>query len=315
MRGHLLGPLVRRVHRVCPADRVVVVRRRSSELVDPGRHELGRLQVIRTVEDEHLVERPVDGALRRGPVVADDVVDQRVIQDAEILDRIHQPPDMVVGVLQEPGIHLHLTGQHRLQRIGHVVPGRDLLMPSRQHRVGRNHAELLLADQDLLAQHIPTRVETTLVPVRPLDRNVVRGMGGTRRVVDEERLVRHQRLLLADPPDRPVGHVLGEVVALLRCGLRLHSRGALIDPRVVLVGLPADEAVEVLESTTASGPRVERSHRTCLPDRHLLTLTELGSRVAVLPQRQRQRCTRVRPDRTVTRCRGRQLGDDSHPTV
>ena len=186
-------------------------------------------------------------------------------------------------------------------------------MPSRQHRVGRNHPELLLAGQSLFAQRVPARVEATVVPVRPLDRNVVRGMGGTRGVVDEERFVRHQRLLLADPPDRSVGHVLGEVVALLRSGLRLHGRGALIDPRVVLVGLPADEAVEVLESTAASGPRVERSHRTGLPDRHLMTFAELGSRVAVLPQCQRQRCTRVRPDRTVTGRRRGQFRHDSHP--
>ena len=44
VRGDLLGPLVRRVHRVRPADRVVVVGLGRAELVDPRRHELGRLQ-------------------------------------------------------------------------------------------------------------------------------------------------------------------------------------------------------------------------------------------------------------------------------
>ena len=37
VRGDLLGPLVGRVHRVRPADRVVVVGRRRAELVDVGR--------------------------------------------------------------------------------------------------------------------------------------------------------------------------------------------------------------------------------------------------------------------------------------
>ena len=56
--GNLLGPLVGRVHRVGPADRVVVVRLGRAEQVDLGRHELGRLELTRAVEDEQLVERP-----------------------------------------------------------------------------------------------------------------------------------------------------------------------------------------------------------------------------------------------------------------
>ena len=35
VRGHLLGPLVRRVHGVRPAHRIVVVRLRAAELVQP----------------------------------------------------------------------------------------------------------------------------------------------------------------------------------------------------------------------------------------------------------------------------------------
>ena len=48
----LLRPLVRRVHSMCPADRVVVVRRRGAELVDLRGHELRRLERGRSVEDE-----------------------------------------------------------------------------------------------------------------------------------------------------------------------------------------------------------------------------------------------------------------------
>ena len=84
VRGDLLGPLVRRVHRVRPADRVVVVRLGRPELVDLRRHELGRLERGGAVEADHLVERAVDCALGRRAVVADDVVDERVVEDVEV---------------------------------------------------------------------------------------------------------------------------------------------------------------------------------------------------------------------------------------
>ena len=40
-----------------------------------------------------------------------------------------EPADVVVGVLQERRVHLHLPGQHGLELVGHVVPGRDLVVP------------------------------------------------------------------------------------------------------------------------------------------------------------------------------------------
>ncbi len=133
------------------------------------------------------------------------------------------------------------------------------------------------------------------------------------REVDEERLVPHQRLLLPDPLDRLVGHVLGEVVALLRRPVGLDRRRPLVDGRVVLVRLPADEAVEVLEAAAAARPRVERAERARLPDRHLVALPELGGRVAVQLQRLCERSAGVRADRVVARRGGRDLRDPAHP--
>src|SRR6186713_3630250 len=108
----------------------------------------------------------------------------------------------------------------------------------------------------------------------------MRSVRRARCEVHEERLVGHERLLLARPLDRLVGHVLGEVVALLRRLLRLYRRRALVDRRVVLVRLAADEAVEVLEAAAAARPGVERAHRARLPDRHLVALAELCGRIA-----------------------------------
>ena len=80
VRRDLLGPLVGRVHRVRPAHRVVVVGFRPAELVDPRHQEFRRLERGGAVEVDHLVVGAVERALGRRAVVADDVVDQRVVE-------------------------------------------------------------------------------------------------------------------------------------------------------------------------------------------------------------------------------------------
>src|SRR5271166_2837708 len=89
-------------------------------------------------------------------------------------------------------------------------------------------------------------------------------MGGTRCEVGEERLVGLHGALLADPGDGLVGHVVGEVVARRWRGWRLDRGGALVERRVELIGLAADEPVEVVEAASG-GPQVEWSDRAGLP--------------------------------------------------
>ncbi len=313
VRGDLLGPLERGVHRPRPTDRVVVVRARRAELVHLGDHELRGLQGGHPVEVGHLVERPVERALGGGAVVADDVVDDRVVEDLEVLEGVDQPADVVIGVLQEPGVHLHLPGQHRLQLVGHVVPRRDHVVPHGQLRVGRDHTQLLLTGERALALHVPAVVEPAGVPVGPLLGDVVRRVGRAWREVDEEGLVGHQRLLLTDPADRMVREIIGQVVTLLGRGRRLDRSRPVVQGRVPLVVLPADEPVEVLEPATTRRPCVERPHRRGLPHRHLVALAELRRRVPVQLERLRQRRLGVRPQRVVARRRRRRLGDRAHP--
>ena len=158
---------------------------------------------------------------------------------------------------------------------------------------------------------VPAVVEAALVLVGPLRWDLVGGVGRPWCVVHEEGLVGHERALLADPGDGLVGHVLGEVVALLGCGRRLERRGPLVDGGVVLVGLAADEAVEVLEAT-ARRPLGERPHRARLPDRDLVALAELRGGVPVHPQGVGQWCRGVRPNRAVPGGGRGQLGDGAH---
>jgi hypothetical protein len=185
-------------------------------------------------------------------------------------------------------------------------------VPGGQLRVHGHDSELLLPSQGLLAQRVPALVEAPLVLVRPLCRDVMRSVRRSRCEVHEERLVGHERLLLARPLDRLVGHVRGEVVALLRRRLGLDRRRALVNGRVVLVRLAADEAVEVLEASAAGGPGIEGAHRARLPDRHLVALTELGCRIAVEQQRLRERRAGIGANRVVPRRRGGELRDDPH---
>ena len=253
----------------------------------------------------------MDGALGRGAVVADDVVDQRVVEQLEVVEGLHEPADLGVGVGQEPGVDLHLAGQHRLEVVGHLVPVRDLRVERGELRIGRDHAELLLPLEDLLAQRVPAGVEAARVPVAPLLRGVVRGVGRAGGEVQEDRAVGLQRVLAADPVHALVGEVLGQVVALLGGAGGLDRGGALVQGGVVLVGLPADEAVEVLEAA-AGRPPVERAGRAGLPHRHLVALADLRGGVAVEPQRLGQRRLGVGPHRVVPGRGGGQLGDGAH---
>ncbi len=165
---------------------------------------------------------------------------------------------------------------------------------------------------DPLALDVPAVVESALVLVGPLLGDVVGRMGRAGREVDEERAIGHQRLLLPDPVRRPVREVLGEVVALLGRGRRLDRRRALVQRRLVLVVLAADEAVERLEPAAAGRPRVERPERRRLPHRDLVALAELRGRVAVELERHRERRLGVRAQRAVAGRRRRRLGDAAH---
>ena len=312
VRGHLLRPLQGRVHRPSPADRVVVVGRGRTELVDLRDHELRGLQRGHAVEVRHLVEGAVEGAFGRGPVVADDVVDQRVLEHSEILDRVDHPSDVMIRVLEESGIHFHLAFEDRLQFGGHVVPRGDLRVTRSQLGVCRNDTEFLLACERALTLRVPPAGELTLVLVGPLLRHVVGRVRGSRSEVHEERLVGHECLLRADPVDRAVGQILGEVVSLLGRRRRLDRRRPVVQRGLPLVVLPADEAIERLETAAHRRPRIERAHGRGLPHRNLVALAELSGGVAVELQGHRQRSLGVRAQRAVARGRRRGLGDAAH---
>ena len=137
-------------------------------------------------------------------------------------------------------------------------------------------------------------------------------MGRAGREVNEKRLVGREGLLLSNPTHGLVGHVVHEVVALFGRPLRFHRCGALIKRWVPLVGLAADEPVEILESGATRGPSVERPCRAGLPHRHFMAFAELGCGVAVQFQGPGQRRHGVGQHRGVSRRTRGDLGDAAH---
>ena len=252
-------------------------------------------------------------ALGRRAVVADDVVDQRVVEDAELLQAVEQPADVVVGVLHEAGVDFHLAAQDRLEVLRHLVPRRDFLVARGELAVRRDDAELLLPGEGLLAQLVPALRRTCPCTCRPTPwaRGAARGW---RRARSRRRTACRARAPSAGAIqfDGLVGHVLHEVVALFGRLLRLDRRGALVERRIPLVGLAADEAVEVLEAAAARGPGVERPDRARLPHRHFVALAELRRVVAVELERLGQRRHGVGQHRAVARRAGGDLGDAAH---
>ena len=109
----------------------------------------------------------------------------------DVLDRLDHAADLVVGVGQVGGIHVDLADEQLLLVGRERVPRLQLVGPWRELGVRRDHAELLLVGEDLLAQLVPALVEQVHVAdlLDPLRRRVVRRMRAAGHVVDEEWLL------------------------------------------------------------------------------------------------------------------------------
>ena len=159
---------------------------------------------------------------------------------------------MVVGVGEEPGVDLRHAAEQVLLVIGQRGPrarevqrreglavgsgavlGRADRVDRGEAGVLRHDAELLLAGEGAFAHRLVAEVEVALVLVDPLLGHVVGRVAGAGRVVQEEWLLRRDRLGVLDELDGLVGEVVGEVVAVF-------GRTRLVDGMVVVdeVGIP-----------------------------------------------------------------------------
>jgi hypothetical protein len=144
----------------------VVVRLPGADIVGPLEHLL--VVLGDAVEEGHLVEEALRAAFGAGAVVPGDVDDEGVLQLARLADRLDDAADVVVGLLQVAGVHLHEPGEELLLLVVEGAPSLDLLGPLGQLRVLRDHAQLLLLGERRLADVVPPLVELALVLVHPL---------------------------------------------------------------------------------------------------------------------------------------------------
>ena len=130
-----------------------------------------------------------------------------------------------------------------------------------------------------------------------------------RGVIDEERFIRRERLLGADPHDGLVGDVGADVV--IRIARSRDARHAIVQGRGVEVGLALKESIELVE-TGVRRPTVHRPGDTQFPGRQLVALAEHRGAVAVEPQDLGQRCDGLRTRAVHARERGAHLGHAAH---
>src|SRR4029079_12892398 len=98
--------------------------------------------------------------------------------NSKVVDRVDNAPDVMVGILQESGVDLHLSREHRPQSLFSLRPRRNFFRSRSELALGRNDAELLLVVERLLAERVPSCVKTSLVLRAPLRRNLMRRVCG-----------------------------------------------------------------------------------------------------------------------------------------
>ena len=218
---------------------------------------------------------------------------------------------MVIGVAQEAGEHLHHPRVQPPLLVAERLPRGHVGVVARELRGLRDDAELLLAREHLLAVGVPAVVERALVAVGPLLRDVVRRVRRAETEVQIERLVGVDLLGVGDELDRPVGQVLGQVVALLGGLRRLDLMVVVDEVGVPLARVAAEEPVEALKPA-AQRPAVVRARGRLLAAGDQMPLADHVGAVAVLEQHLGQEPVLERDQPVVAGIAGRHLGDARH---
>ena len=133
------------------------------------------------------------------------------------LSEFDHATDVVVVIGEKGGVDLRHVRKEFLLPGVERVPGGHVGWARGQDRILRDHAELLLPRESLLAQLVPALVELALELRDPFLRHMMRGMRRARGVIGEERFFRRERVLLLDPVDRLIREIGVEMV--FRLGL------------------------------------------------------------------------------------------------
>ena len=227
------------------------------------------------VEERDFVGCSERAALGAGAVVAVDVDDKRVVKLAHVFDGLDDPADFVIVVSLKGGEDLDLLDEEFFLLGRAIVPVLEhLRRPGLQLGVRRNHPKALLVLENPLPQLVPAVVKKMHVVdlVHPFLGRVMRRVRGAGNVITEERLARIDLVQAVHPVNRIVGHGGNEIPARLALeGIDL--RGVAEQVRLPLIGVTADEPVEILKAH-ADRPLVERSDRAGLEGRRVVVLAK-----------------------------------------
>jgi len=233
----------------------------------------------------------------------------------------------MIAMIDEPGVDLgHLAEQQPL--VGRQVAPRPHRLVRRpalalrsldvRVRVARRQAgpfghepELDLTREHELAIALVAHVEPAAIAVDPVSRRVVRRVRAARREVEQPRLVGRRGRGIADVPQRVVGEIDAEVITVVRSRRRRDALVVLLEQRIPLAGLGAEEPVEPLEPA-AERPLAARARGVTVAGRRQVPLADRPRAVAVLDQHFRDQGVLERDPRIRSREAGRVLRDAGH---
>ena len=280
---------------------------RSTEFLDLFHH-LGDGHVHEVAEPLSVRRAPVT-TLRRRSIVGEEQ-HQGVVEYLEVTQRIDQPSDLGVGVVDEPAVGLLEAGKEVLRVVVEFVPTRDPRVAIRKTAISRDDPERLLPFEDAVALHIPSMVEAPSVGLDVLLRGVKRAVRRSEGHVGEKRPSARHLLLVLDHRDEVVDQVFADVVGAAVAALT-RGRHAMIvdrDHRVPLIDLTRQEPIEAFEAL-AEGPTIERPCRGGLRGRGEVPLPGAVGRVAGLTEDLGDRCSRLGQERVRAGEAGCHLGN------
>ncbi len=164
-----------------------------------------------------------------------------------------------------------------------AVPRRHRRIARRELGFLRNPSLLFRPREHALTIFVPAVVELAFVLVGPLLHDVVRSMDGAARPVHVEGLVGLEGFMPAQPPDRIVGKIFAQVIALLARAGRSDVGGVTNQVGLVLRRFAAEKTIEVIEAV-ASRPAIEGARRGCLFGRRVVPFAPRACGIAVVPK-------------------------------
>jgi hypothetical protein len=253
---------------------------------------------------------PRHATLGAGTVVAGNEDDYCVVEFSALFNSIDHPTDLIVDEFVVTGVDLHLTFEEFARLCIETVPCWHVLGARCEFGSLGNNAEIFLTFERDFSLLIPAVSEFAFVLVGPLFRRVMRRMCRPRCVVQKEWPVWRNRILIAHPGDGLVRLIDAQVVALLRSPPGLHRILVLVDRRIPLVHLAADETVEIVKPQRVR-PAAMRTDHARLRAGDVVVLADPGSRVSVVLQDAAHRSRVLRNDAGVAGKAGTRLHNDA----